>query len=395
MRAPINQILIFSLLCIFFTSCDKPSKPVTLALVKNWYLNPTQESTAELARHSILSIDSLLESCKSFQNGAFSDSLVDISGNRWILGFKTPDTIEAAKKYPLIIYLHGGTGVTVNNKGEKAYEMLSPLIDSIPLFLASPSANRTTRWWSSDGLYRILQTVRYMNLRYPIDESKIFLAGVSDGAAGCWAAINCINGPFAGFIAISGYGGIVPSTGIDLFPTNISQRPVYSINGGKDHLYPIDIVTGFLDYMQSQGVNIIRSIHPDEAHGFDYREKEFGALCTLLRSWSKQSVQHGSWIFTAGVPNRPDNCIDYQFGEVSSTRSFSWKLDSDTLKINATGLKTITLMLPSTSDFLFVITNGKHKDKIKAEKNNAQILNSMLHYAISPVTDKRIYTITF
>jgi dienelactone hydrolase len=321
--------------------------------------------------------------------------LLDTSGKTWILGFKTPDTFIAEKKYPLVVYLHGGTGVTINNKGEKAYEMLSPLIDSIPLLLASPSADRTTRWWSSNGLYRILQTVRYMKLRYPVDESRIFLAGVSDGAAGCWAAINCINGPFAGFIAISGYGGIVPSTGIDLNPSNISQRPIHNINGGKDHLYPLDIVTGFLDYMQTQGVTIQRSFYPDEAHGFDYREKEFGTLCTILRSWSRPSAQNGSWIFTSGVPNRPDNCIDYQFDGVSPVRSYKWKLDRDSLIIDATGLKAITLELPTTSDFLFVITNGNRKGKIKPEKTNIQILNSMVHYAISPVTDKRIYTVTF
>jgi len=390
-----NQILFFAMLLLSFTSCDKALAPVSVTSVKNWYLNPTISSTAALANYNILSIDSLLVSCQSSQRGAFTDSLIDISGNRWILGFETPDTIITGKKYPLVVYLHGGTGVTVNYKGEKAYEMLSPLIDSMPLFLASPSANRTTRWWSSNGLYRILQTVRYMKLHYPIDESKVFLAGVSDGAAGCWAANNCINGLFAGFIAISGYGGILPSTGIDLNPSNISQRPVYSINGGKDLLYPLAIVTAFLDYMQANGATITRSIHPDEAHGFDYREKEFGTICTIIRSWSKQSVQNGSWIFTSGVPNSPDNCIDYQFGDVSTVRSFKWKLENDTLSIDATGLKSITLLLPSVNDFLFVIANGKHKGNIESEKTNTQRLNSMVHYSISPVTDKRIYTITF
>lgn len=395
MRILTNKMLLLVLLYNFFTSCDNPAAPISVTAIKNWYLNPTSAGTAVLARNNILSIDTLFASCKSSQSGAFSDSLVDTSGHMWILGFKTPDTIIKEKKYPLIIYLHGGTGVSINYKGEKAYEMLSPLIDSIPLFLASPSADRTTRWWSYNGLYRILQTVRYMKFHYPIDESRIFLAGVSDGAAGCWAAANCINGPFAGFIAISGYGGIVQSTGIDLNPVNIAQRPLYIINGGKDHLYPIEIVTGFLDYMQNQGVNVIRSIHPDEPHGFDYRQKEFAALCNIVRSWRLQPVQHGSWIFTPGMPNRPDNCITYQFGEAANSRSFIWKQYNDTLTINATGLKSITLLLPTTSDFLFVIANGKRRGTIKAEKSNTQVLNTMLHYAISPGTDKRIYTIIF
>jgi hypothetical protein len=395
MRIPTNQLITLVLLFTIFTSCDKPSATLSASTVKNWYLNPTAAITAALSRNTILSIDTLLASCKASQYGAFTDSLTDPSGNRWILGYKTPDTLLAEKKYPLVVYLHGGTGVTVNSKGEKAYEMLSPLIDSMPLFLASPSADRTTRWWSSNGLYRILQTVRFMKLRYPIDDSKIFLAGVSDGAAGCWAAINCINGPFAGFIAISGYGGIVPSTGIELYPSNISQRPIYNINGGLDQLYPLNIVNGFLDHMQSQGVTITRSIHPDETHGFDYRAKEFRALCTIIRSWSKLNAQNGSWIFTPGVPNLPDNCIDYQFGDVSTMRSFKWKLSQDSLAIDATGLKTISLLLPTTSELLFVFSNGHYKGKIKAEKNNTQILNSMLHYAIIPDTNKRIYTITF
>jgi len=113
-----------------------------------------------------------------------------------------------------------------------------------------------------------------MTLHYPINPDKVFLAGVSDGATGCYAVANTMCGPFAGFIAVSGFGGMLPQMGIQLFPSNIMQRPIYNVNAGKDRIYPIEEVRKFLDWLTNSGVAIERKEYPDELHGFDYRGKE-------------------------------------------------------------------------------------------------------------------------
>jgi len=352
---------------VLLSSCQKTPEIITAADIEQWFVSPSDSRTRELSLQPIQRIDSLVKSIRTLSvPGTFSDTLTDSTGSRYILGYCTPHEFTSGTVYPLVIYLHGGTGTAVSNKGEKAYEMLRPLTDSMPLFLASPSADRSARWWSADGMNRILQTIRFMTLHYPIDTKKIFLAGVSDGATGCWIALNTITGPFAGFFAISGFGGMLPSMGIELYPPNMVQRPIYNVNAGKDQLYSIDIVTNFLDYMQSQGLQLNRMVYPDEQHGFDYREKEFGTLCRFIRTWKQPQPDTVSWIFSAGLPNRPQTLIDWEFGDASNNRFVNIVFSKDTISISSQGISSVTLAIPPASKYNFLKAGTKGVRKLSS-----------------------------
>lgn len=267
--------------------------------------------------------------------------LTDSSGQPYRVGFSTPQRFAADTSYPLIIYLHGGTGSERNDKGDSAFTMLKDLADTFRLFLASPSANRYTPWWSPAGLSRVLQTLRFMTLHYPVNPDKVFLAGVSDGATGCYAAANTIPGPFAGFIAISGFGGMLPQVGMELVPGNLLRRPIYNVNAGLDRIYPVDIVKAFVANLQSQGVPVTAIWYDNELHGFDYRAKEMGALANLIRTWSKPGFKGISWTFVPGFPNLPDNILAWEYSSINASASGFWR--NDTLIIQTRGLQSLTL----------------------------------------------------
>jgi len=212
----------------------------------------------------------------------------DSDGTPYTLGIGLPHNFNRNRAYPLIVYLHGGIGTEISNKGERAWDMLGGLRDSIDVILASPSGNRFAPWWTPRGTARIVHAVRYVETMYDIDTDKIFLAGVSDGATGCYAVASTMggDGPFAGFFAISGYGGMLPSLGVPLSIDNLKARPIYNIQGGKDQLYPIEAVNSFINYLRGEGVQITGKVYPDEGHGFDYREREYSELVKRIREWS-------------------------------------------------------------------------------------------------------------
>ncbi len=328
-------------------------------------------------------------------SGPHYEKIKDSSNTTYLLGYYAPEKFRTDTLYPLIIYLHGGTGTELNNKGEKAYQMLQPLADSTQLFLASPSANRDTRWWSGSGLYRILQTVRYMSLYYPIDPDKIFLAGVSDGATGCWEAANTICGPFAGYFAISGFGGMLPSIGITLYPENISQRPIYNVNAGHDRLYPYAMVNQFLDYMLSKGVPVTRKGFPEEEHGFDYREKEFPTLYTLIKSWRRPDGKQVIWFFTPGVPNLPPSIIDWVISDVVDVRYVKGIINNDTLTIQSQGISSITISLPTKTDHLYIKVNNKYMRKISPINSSYLNLKSLLYRSNPVLKSNHFFKIPF
>jgi predicted peptidase len=212
----------------------------------------------------------------------------DSDGTPYALGIGLPHRFDRGRAYPLIVYLHGGIGTELSTKGERAWEMLGGLRDSMDIILASPSGNRFAAWWSPRGTARIVHAVRYVRTMYDIDTCKIFLAGVSDGATGCYAVASAMggSGPFAGFFAVSGYGGMLPGLGLQLSIDNLKARPIYNVNGGKDHLYPIDAVNAFVGYLRGEGVQITDKVYPNEEHGFDYKEREYSELIGKIKVWS-------------------------------------------------------------------------------------------------------------
>jgi dienelactone hydrolase len=345
--------------CLFlFLFCQKQiaMPPDAAQQFGQWFVSPTNASFDSLVSYkmTVRKQDSLADAAQAKcvgSCGKFSVILPDTFASRYTLGWKTPAHIRHDTLYPLIVYLHGGTGTLLTTKGEIAWDMLSALGDTFDLFLASPSANRENPWWSPAGISRILQTVRFMTLNYPVNPDKIFLAGVSDGAAGCYAAANAICGPFAGFIAVSGYGGMLFQLGMNLYPDNIMQRPILNINAGKDHIYPIEEVRKFLDWLSANGVPVERKEYPEENHGFDYRDKEYGHLARFIRTWSRPSAGRSvSWTFIRGFPNLPDNLVQWDLQPEVSEQTIRAYWTNDTLQIKAAGIRSAAFAFPGNTD---------------------------------------------
>ncbi len=341
----------FLCFCGIFSGCSEKTLPTASETgILNYFINPSIQARVELAgeRADSATIIAAFRSVRSsFATGIRKAWLTDTAGSSYCMGYSTPAAVAPDTTYPLIIYLHGGTGSPRTDKGDSAFRMLSDLADTFKIFIASPSANRYTPWWSANGLYRILQTLRYMSLHYPINPDKVFLAGVSDGATGCYAAANTIPAPFAGFIAVSGFGGMLPMVGMPLVPGNLKARPIYNVNAGHDRIFPIETVTGFVHALQDQEVPVTFKVYPDELHGFDYRAREMGTLANLLRTWSRPVPRRISWTFIDGFPNRPDNILECKPMSREADLTAFWS--RDTLLLRWKGIDSVTLHFPAAS----------------------------------------------
>jgi pimeloyl-ACP methyl ester carboxylesterase len=287
-------ILIPAVSCFLFCQSGRIARP-DIDSVRQWFVcgGLGRDDSLFLKKIPVAVFDSVVKVLageKSLDSGAFTDTLDDGNNTRYVLGYKTPPSIRRDTLYPLIIYLHGGTGTQLNTKGAFAWDMLTPLGDTFNLFLASPSTNRDAPWWSYRGLARIMQTLRFMSVRYPINPDKVFLAGVSDGGTGCYMVANTIPEPFAGFFAVSGFGGMLPQLGVMFSAKKLAMRPIYNVNAGKDRIYPLPFVIQFLDELQKHGVIVERSIYPDQEHGFDYRAREFGHFAQRIRLWERKTA---------------------------------------------------------------------------------------------------------
>lgn len=244
----------------------------------------SQSKKAYIQNLSLSQLDSLQQSIRSNPERKSTVSFTDKKGP-WILGIDTTITASNDKKWPLIIYLHGGIGSPKSDKGSRAFEMMQFLNDKSTqqFLLASPSGNRFAPWWSEEGKERIYTSVRYMLLHYNVDPERIYLAGVSDGGTGVFAIANENYHPFAAFVSISGFGGMLPRFGITFNRSNLQKAPIYMINAGKDRLYPLDYVKQFAANLQSSNIPLTTKYYPEEEHGFSYKTREFEHIHTFLK----------------------------------------------------------------------------------------------------------------
>lgn len=340
-RRSLLRLVAAAVLAVYCT-CSRNARQLPDDLVEvfaQWFVRPDSSATSYLASYDLTPdrIDSLVRVIGRRDDlvGRHAVVLGDGYGNEYTLGYATPEHFQRQLQYPLVVYLHGGIGTRRTDKGRYAYDMLSFLADSLSLFLASPSANREAPWWSAAGLTRILQTVRFMSIHYPVDPDRVFLAGVSDGATGCYAAANTICGPFAGFISISGFGGILPALGMQLNPTNLMQRRIYNVNAGRDRLYPLQQVLVFLDRLVEQGVPVERKIYADEQHGFDYRDREASGLTHIVRTWRRPRRKSVSWRIVPNLPNAPDNLLLHESCTGHDAQFIHVYLRKDTLHLRS------------------------------------------------------------
>jgi hypothetical protein len=177
---------------------------------------------------------------------------------------------------------------------------------------------------------------------------------------------------------------MLPDFGIRLFPGNLMQRPIYSIQAGNDRLYPVLEVNRFLDQLEQEGVRIRRALYPDEEHGFEYRARETGALLEILRTWRRPDQWHIACFNVIPDIQRADNLITCQFpgesGWVTAYRT------SDTLHIQTSGIVSCLLRMqdrPGSS--IFYTINRKFQGKITIEKPSSRHYLEILSHSCYPL----------
>jgi hypothetical protein len=133
-----------------------------------------------------------------------------------------------------------------------------------------PYAWRDAPWWTNvqlDNLRAILDSVKRT---YNVDENRVALAGVSDGATATYYFAMRDTTPYASFLSLNGFFMVLsnPLTMAEgaLFPNNFLNKPIFVINGGADAKYPAVLVDPFVEHLQAAGVEMEYWPQPNAGH---------------------------------------------------------------------------------------------------------------------------------
>lgn len=173
---------------------------------------------------------------------------------------------ESAKRWPLILFLHGagerGTNVwKVATHGPARNVTEHP---DFPFIIVSPQCPED-QIWSNDILVALLDDIAR---RYAVDTNRVYLTGLSMGGYGTWKLGLAYPEKFAAMAPICGGGEFIS---VLLASREKAQAlktlAVWAFHGAKDPVVPIEESQRMVDALRRAGVEEVKfTVYPEAQH---------------------------------------------------------------------------------------------------------------------------------
>ena len=216
-----------------------------------------------------------------------------------------PADYTPGRKWPVRVQLHGGVSrpPTATVRGAALEEDGAQQGGGAPALGRARRENRIrgenqiyvhpngfagSEWWHASQVDNILRLVDRIKRRYNVDESHIYLTGISDGGTGAyymamkdptvWSSFLPLNG------SIKGLSNPAVRAEGELYATNLANRPFYIVSGEKDHLYPAQHVATHVAAFKQLGVPLVFRPQANAGHDTSWWTYER----SLYEQWVKQ-----------------------------------------------------------------------------------------------------------
>jgi predicted peptidase len=173
-----------------------------------------------------------------------------------------PADYDAAKKYPLVLWLHGAAGrgsdnllqisgdnrlgthvwTTAENQAKYRAFVLAPQVSETKAW-ARPHANGP-----ASSIRLALEILDAVEKEFHVDVSRVYVAGQSMGGEGVWAALAAAPGRFAAAVALCGYG-------FEDMVAPDAKTPVWIFQGEADPIVPVESARRWAGALRAAGGN--------------------------------------------------------------------------------------------------------------------------------------------
>ena len=288
-----------------------------------------------------------------------------------------PANYDPTKPYQVRFQLHGGVMGRSTNQPRNSGE-IGNLAGTTDQFYVLPYGWTDAPWWSDDQILNLTSIVDSLKRTYNIDENRVAVSGVSDGATGAYYVAMRDTTPFASFLPLNGFIMVLanPDTGIRdaLYPNNLRDKPFYVINGGRDRLYPISAVEPYVRHLKKGGVSIEYHPQPLGEHNTAWWPDMKGSFETFVTehprdplpsrlTWETSDLAHGRahWLVITKLgksandtKNLPD-LNEFSPIDVVAVPLFEHRQRSGRVDLTRTG-NTVEAMSRGVAEFTLLVT---------------------------------------
>jgi len=169
--------------------------------------------------------------------------------------FYLPDDYDSNpdKSWPLVLFLHGrgesnGPLPLVAKWGPPRFAKRG---DSLPFILVSPQCPRSGSWSDETRQTQLVDLLQQVIKSYRVDQSRIYLTGLSMGGFGSWTLAANHPHQFAAVIPICGGGNPKDAK-------KLTDLPIWVFHGDQDKSVPLSESVEMVEAIQEAGGKRIR-----------------------------------------------------------------------------------------------------------------------------------------
>ena len=205
---------------------------------------------------------------------------------------RVPESYDPAARYPVIVYLHGG--VSRPKREDGTWWRREERLARDDAIVVAPASWNESLWWQDSQIENLAGVVNDLKRVYNVDENRVHLIGISDGATGAFYHAMKATTPWATFLPFNGHPVVLanPASEVDgeMHVTNLRNKPLFIVNGGRDPLYPVASVVPFMRLFQQAGVFLDFRPQPEAGHDVSWWDDEKPAMDAFMSEQARRPL---------------------------------------------------------------------------------------------------------
>ena len=178
-------------------------------------------------------------------------------GYRYLLYQPSSKPKKSTRKWPLLVFLHG-RGERGNNLNLVKKHGPAKIVEhkDLPFIIASPQCPRTDLWWKPKIVAGLVDELLQ---KHPIDPSRVYLTGLSQGGFGTWATAAEYPAKFAAVAPICGGGKVQ-------WAKKYGSLPIWNFHGNADKVVPVRLSREMVGSIEKAGGKVKSTEYPGVGH---------------------------------------------------------------------------------------------------------------------------------
>ena len=238
------------------------------------------------------------------QTGVIRRHTLGARKERFPYAILLPDDYDAARAYPLVVFLHGSVSrkKPTHMMGRNSADPEMIIGEAIQVY---PSGWTEAKWWTPVQAANLERIIQHVKADFHIDPDRVSLLGVSDGATGGFYQAATHPTPYAAFISVIGYPGVLQSSRVyldeNVYPINLRALKILAFNTEKDPLYPVENMRYFVDAFRELDIDIELVADPYGGHDLNALKRAMPRIRTFVSETRRAThPDRLTWQYEAG-----------------------------------------------------------------------------------------------